>query len=142
MNVKMQFVLTGFTHDIGFRVFTFDRIGEDRERTQCTVRADLALARKYGIQIQELPLLCRGLLDRSEEKGDMQSLVFTEDEMRVCADERAAAHDRAARKKAPHRHLRSATVSSEPGTEPSTSHTKPFWIDPALADGHREETGH
>ncbi len=65
----MQFVLTGFTHDKGFRVFTFDRIGEDRVRTKCTVRADLSLIRNYGIHIQELPLLCRGLLDRSDESS-------------------------------------------------------------------------
>jgi hypothetical protein len=100
----MQFVLTGFIHEMGFRVFTFERIGEDRLRTKCTIKADLALVRRYGIQIQELPLLCRGVLDRREEEGAVPSLTFTEDEMRAWADDRAAARLEAAKKrKAPHR---------------------------------------
>jgi len=101
---KMQFLLTGFTHDLGFRVFAFDRIGEDRVRTQCTVRADLGLIRRYGIQIQDLPLLCRSLLDRRDEAIPTHPVVFTEDEMRACADERTAARALAASKrKPPHR---------------------------------------
>ena len=59
----MQFVLAGFTPDTGFRIFNFEGIGEDRSRIEFTVRTDLALTRKYGIQMQDLPLLCRGLLD-------------------------------------------------------------------------------
>ena len=100
----MQFVLTGFTHDKGFRVFAFDRIGDDRVRTRCTVRADLSLIRNYGIHIQELPLLCRGLLDRSEDAVAQLALIFAEDQMQACATERAAARDSAAsRKRAPHK---------------------------------------
>jgi hypothetical protein len=100
----MQFVLTGFTHDLGTRVFAFERVGEDRIRTQCTVRADLSAARRYGIRIQELPLLCRGLLDRCEEGGETHSLTFTEDQMRTSANERTAARDAAIKKrKTPHR---------------------------------------
>jgi hypothetical protein len=97
---SMQFVLTGFTHDVGFRVFAFERIGDDRIRTTCVVRADLALARSYGIQLQELPLLCRGLLERSEEAAK-HSLNFTEQEMRACAAERAAARSEALKKRRP-----------------------------------------
>jgi hypothetical protein len=95
----MQFVLTAFTHDMGSRVFAFERIGEDRVRTKCTVRADLALVRRYGIQIQELPLLCRSLLDRRDEGHGMPSLTFTEEEMRACANERTAARELAASKR-------------------------------------------
>jgi hypothetical protein len=87
-----------------FRVFAFDRISEERERTKCMVRADLALARKYGIRIQELPLLCRSLLERKEAGEEIGSLTFTEAEMQECARLGAAAHDAAARKrKPPHR---------------------------------------
>jgi len=96
----MQFVLTGFTHDTGFRVFAFDRIGEDRVRTKCTVRTDLALVRTYGIHVQELPLLCRGLLDRSDESEEIKSLTFTEEEMRAWAKARDEA---VTKRKAPHR---------------------------------------
>jgi len=95
----MQFILTGFTHDLGCRVFEFDRLGEDRTRTKCTVRADLALIRRYGIQIQDLPLLCRSLLDRGDEQDETPSLTFTEDQMRACADERTAARELAAIKR-------------------------------------------
>jgi hypothetical protein len=98
----MRFVLTGFTHDMESRVFAFDRIGEDSARAQCTVRADLALARRYGIHIQELPLLCRSLLDQSEEGEEILSLTFTEAEMRECATARAAAAA-ASKKRPPHR---------------------------------------
>ena len=86
----MQNTLIGFTHDQGFRVFSFDRLGADRVATRCTVRADLVLTRAYGIQVQELPLLCLGLLDRCEEGNKIQSLTFDESEMRVCAEERAS----------------------------------------------------
>lgn len=101
---KMQFILTGFTQDLGCRVFAFERVAVDRVRTVFTVRADLAMIRRYGIQIQELPLLCRGLLERSDEGCGTQALTFTEDEMRTCAVERAAAKDEAAkRRKTPRR---------------------------------------
>ena len=33
----MQYILTGFTHDVGFRVFAFECIGEDRVRTPYSV---------------------------------------------------------------------------------------------------------
>lgn len=97
----MQFILTGFTQDNGFRVFAFERVGEDRVRTKCTVKADLALSRRYGIQLQELPLLCRGLLDRTDEGRTTPALTFTEAEMSACASERTAARERAASKRRP-----------------------------------------
>jgi hypothetical protein len=95
----MRFILTGFTQDVGFRVFAFERIGEDRTRTACTVRADLALSRRYGIQMQELPLLCRGLLERCGDGEPDGSLTFTEDEMRSYMAGRKAAQDAAAQKR-------------------------------------------
>lgn len=99
----MQFVLTGFTHDMGFRVFAFSRMGEDRVQTLCTVRADLALVRRYGIHLQELPLLCRGLLDRRDEQEQARSVTFTEEEMQVCANERATRQVNARKRKPPQR---------------------------------------
>ena len=106
-NTKLQFILTGFTQDAGFRVFAFERIGDDRVRTKFIVRADLTLARTYGIAIQELSLLCRGILERREligEEGDeSHSLTFTKDEMESCANVRTAARDAAKKRKPPHR---------------------------------------
>lgn len=98
---KMQFVLTGFTHSTGFRVFSFERIGEDRLRTKFTVRTDLALTRRYGLQLQELPLLCRSLLERNEESDELRSFTFNEEEMQAYAKERAAARDAASSKRKP-----------------------------------------
>jgi len=96
----MQFILTGFTQDIGFRVFAFEGVAVGQIRTVFTVRADLALSRRYGIAMQELPLLCRSLLDRQDESAendtsdesslDKHALTFSEEEMRACADKRAS----------------------------------------------------
>ncbi len=108
----MQFILTGFTQDTGFRVFAFEGVAIGQIRTVFTVRADLALSRRYGIAMQELPLLCRSLLDRQEENGHNQeessenerALTFTEEEMRACADKRLADRALAAlKRKAPRR---------------------------------------
>jgi hypothetical protein len=97
----MQFVLTGFTEHLGFRVFAFEGIAAGHDRTKFTVKTELALTRRYGIRLQELPLLCRGLLDRLEESTEVQSLTLTEEHMRACADERVATRDASARKKRP-----------------------------------------
>ena len=95
----MQFVLTGFTQDIGFRVFAFDGIAGDRTRTPFTVRTDLALSRRYGIRMQELPLLCLGLLERRDEGEQTHTMTFTEEGMRLHADHCAAERDAAAKRK-------------------------------------------
>jgi len=99
----MQFLLTGFTPDIGFRVFAFEGVDADRKRTEFTVRTDLALIRRYGIRMQELPLLCRGLLERRDEAGENRALTFTEEEMRKHADHCAAERDAAKLKKSSRR---------------------------------------
>jgi len=90
---KTSFVLTGFSHDRGFRVFEFDCVKDGRMQTRHTVRADLALARKYGIHLQELPLLCRRLLDACE-KGSRSSLTLPEAEMIACAQEASRVQSR------------------------------------------------
>jgi hypothetical protein len=95
-----KFILTGFIPDADFRVFTFERIEPDRTRTEFTVRADLSLSRKYGIHLQELPLLCRELLDRDEELAPGATLSFTEADMRRHQSASAAMKAAAAQKKA------------------------------------------
>jgi hypothetical protein len=101
----MQYILTGFTQITGFRVFTFEGIAVDKPRTRTlfTVKADLALIRRYGIQIQELPLLCRSLLDHLDDGEQDHTLIFTEEKMRTCANDRAAAREAAASKRRPPR---------------------------------------
>ena len=76
----MQYILTGFTHDMGFRVFAFEGVGEDRVRTEYRVKADLALIRRYGIRVQELPLLCRAVLERHSDVLRALSAALLKDE--------------------------------------------------------------
>jgi hypothetical protein len=116
----MQYILTGFSQDMGFRVFTFERIGDDRLRTKFTVKADLSLIRRYGIRLQELPLMCRGLLDRRDEGGeegrdvskDLRSLIFTEDDMGVYAKNCTAVKEAAAQKRKPPRRPPSENIGA------------------------------
>jgi hypothetical protein len=96
----MQFNLLGFTESTGFRVFAFEGINADRTRTGFTVRADLALTRRYGIRLQELPLLCRGLLERQLGE-EVRMLTFTEADMSLFASDRARSD--ALKKKSPRR---------------------------------------
>jgi len=98
-----RFILTGFTQDMGFRVFAFAHIGADGIRTEYTIRADLGLIRRYDIRMQELPLLCRGVLERRESAGMTRSFTFTEEEMRVFEKDRTAARQAAAQKRRPPR---------------------------------------
>lgn len=111
-STKMQFVLTGFSQDLGCRVFTFDGVAADRIRTAFTVRADMALIRRYGIQIQELPLLCRSVLERRDEASEVQAFIFTEEEMRSWATARATAKDEAAQRRRPPRRTTPESLGS------------------------------
>src|SRR5579859_5539370 len=97
----MQFNLLGFTESTGFRVFAFEGINADRTRTGFTVRADLALTRRYGIRLQELPLLCRGLLERQVLGEELRMLTFTEADMSLFSSDRARTD--ALKKKSPRR---------------------------------------
>jgi hypothetical protein len=86
----MEFVLVGFREEQGARRFTFEGIASDRTRKQYTVSADLGMLRKYQIPVQELPLLCRRLLERESTADQITALQFTEQLMREyhdrCAD--------------------------------------------------------
>jgi hypothetical protein len=99
----MRFILAGFTQDLGFRVFAFARTGDDAAGSEYTVRADLGLIRRYDIRVQELPLLCRGLLERREPADETRSVVLTEEEMSLYAKTCSAARLAAAQKRKPSR---------------------------------------
>jgi hypothetical protein len=77
----MRFILTGFTQNTGVRAFTFERIAADLTRAGFIVKTDLALTRKYDIRLQELPLLCRKLLERCDESEQERTFTFSEAEM-------------------------------------------------------------
>jgi hypothetical protein len=99
----MPYILTGFKQDLGFRVFAFAHVELAAQRTEHTVRADLSLSRKYGIPMQELPLLCRELLERRGDTTGAGEVTFTEDDMSACARTRTAAKELAASRKRPPR---------------------------------------
>jgi len=93
----VRFVLTGFTEDAGCRVFTFERIAEDQARTKFVVKADLALSRRHDIRLQELPLLCREILERCDADEQARTFIYTEADMIVHAE--GCASDQAARQR-------------------------------------------
>lgn len=99
----MQFMLSTFTQDMGFRVFAFEGVDEDRVRTPFLVRVDLALIRTYGIRMQELPLLCRSLLERRDAASEAHTITFTEEEMSTYSKDCVAAREAAAQKRKPPR---------------------------------------
>lgn len=100
----MHYILTGFTHDVGFRVFSYEGTNENRTRTRYTVRVELAMIPKYGIHMQELPLLCQGVLERRIEGEQRIAFTYSEDEMRAHASDRLLREATAqSRKKPPRR---------------------------------------
>ena len=120
----MQYTLTGFTHDSGFRVFAFEGVGEDRVRTEYTVKTDLALIRKYGIRLQELPLLCRSILEQHDGSDAQRTFTYTEADMCLRAKNsaaEAAAKKRKAPWRPPHASLGTAWRSPQPGSDPRTT---------------------
>ena len=111
---KMYFVLNGFSQDMGFRVFTFEGITAERVhliRVPFTVSIDIALARKHGIRLQELPLLCRSVLERGRPDQEKRAFTYTEEDMCLHADNIAARNQAAKHARVSRRHI-SARVGS------------------------------
>jgi hypothetical protein len=77
----MVYIFTGFRQMNAIRQFDFDCVAEDRTRTQVTIGADLALARKHFILMQDLPLLCRRMLETSEDGSRTEPMMLTEANM-------------------------------------------------------------
>src|SRR5438309_1907922 len=101
---KMKFILSGFKQEGGCRLFGFERVGENGERVEFTVAADLVLIRKYGISLQDLPLLCRELLKLCADSETARRVIFTEEHMGLHQAARVAEKQAAtARKRRPSR---------------------------------------
>jgi len=112
---KAQFFLTGFTQAAGIRIYAFQgRV--DASRLDYTVEVDLALIPGYGIRIQDLPLLCRELLQQETQPDEIGAVVFTEQRMRTHAEKLAAARQEAEHRKKQPKHL--ATADAETGWRP------------------------
>ena len=98
----MTYILNGFTQEGEFRVYSFEGIDSERARSTFLVRIHLGLSRQYGIRMQDLPLLCRVLLERSGEEPPSRTTTFTEREMdghaKAVAERAAAAQKPGTRK--------------------------------------------
>lgn len=113
---KPQFLLTGFTQAAGIRIYAFKgRI--DAKRIDYTVEVDLALIPGFGIRIQDLPLLCRELLQQRSQPDETSSVVFTEQRMRSHVEKLAVAREEAEHRKRQPRHL--ASADAETGWRPA-----------------------
>jgi hypothetical protein len=84
----MALVLSGFRQFENVRRYFYDTDGPAQTRQQFSVDADLDMVRRYKIPLQELPLLCRRLL---EGRDKLETIIFTEKEMVKYADAREAA---------------------------------------------------
>ena len=104
---NLQFFLTGFRQTAGIRIYAFQGRIEAR-RFDYTVEVDLALIPGYGIRIQDLPLLCRELLQQRAQPDEINALVFTEQQMRSHAEKLSMAREDAAHSKKQPRRLGSA----------------------------------
>ncbi len=98
-NPKTHFILKGFSQAMEFRVFEFEGLMANAIRASFTVRIDTGLARKYGIRLQELPLLCRSVLDQCGEGEEQRSFLYTEAHMSEHACGQAAREEAAKHKK-------------------------------------------
>ena len=95
----MQYTLAGFTTDKAFRLYSFLCTDDEKHRTEYRVKCDLGLIQRYGIHVQDLPLLCQGLLERRVEGSTERTFTFTEAEMRQQAAVRTAKAEEAAKNK-------------------------------------------
>jgi hypothetical protein len=100
--VSWGFIVLGFHDSNGTRVFEFEYVSPDGARSPYTIRADLSLARRYGIQIQALPLLCRAVLEQRDQSSPRRLFEYSEEHMRLHA-ENVAATLAAAKPRKPHR---------------------------------------
>jgi hypothetical protein len=94
-------VLTGFSQEQEFRVFTFEGVAADWSRLAFTVRTNLALTRLYGIRLQELPLLCRAILEQRDGAVEDRAFTYAEEDMRLFAAAATARIEAAKQKKPP-----------------------------------------
>jgi hypothetical protein len=116
----MDYQFTGFSHRGEMREFAFDAVAADRSKTHFKVMANLELSRKYHIPVQELPLLCRRLLEASWQGDGSRTFTFTEADMQKLSATRDAArgqetHKRVIRRAKPASSPWQQRASTEPG---------------------------
>jgi len=101
---SMIFAFTGFSQQGADRVFSFELLPRSPECSTFEVRADIAVARRYKISLQQLPILCRGVLENQPETARSHTATYSAADMLVYANARNAAEaNRKARRPSPSR---------------------------------------
>ena len=103
LGAQTEFFLTGFKQAAGIRTYAF-YCKVDARRMDYTVEVDLALLPGYGISIQDLPLLCRELLQQRGQPDEISAVVFTRQRMSSHAEELATARLQAQQKRKSYKH--------------------------------------
>jgi|SRR5579871_2461317 len=98
-----ELILTGFRQANGIRSYMYQCQHEDGSSSEFTVDAEVNLLQKHGIGLQELPLLCRRVLEKQNSDVLLRTVTFTEDLMKEQADQRTALKQAAQNKRKPHR---------------------------------------
>lgn len=112
----MHYKLLGFSHTDSVRHFVFQRVfGYGMASAEYTMIADVALARTFGITMQELPSLCSRLLEARPEDLPSATILLTDTDLRIhaAANLSAAQQDKAKRG----RRSRQGAIAVEGGTE-------------------------
>ena len=96
--MPVEFVLTGFSQENNIRRYTFQALPTGNHKPvpgstkkEWTVSADLSLMRKHKIPLQELPLLCKRVVEAQAEQTKEEALTFSERDMLGYASNRSAA---------------------------------------------------
>ena len=108
-----NFILTGFRQTNGIRYYMYQAQHDDGSSSEITVDAEMRLLLKHGIGLQELPLLCRRLLEVQDQHASLRAVTFTEDLMKEQADQRAALKQAAQAKKKTYRRTRPAQFGQD-----------------------------
>jgi len=83
----VEFVLLSFDNSQSTRRFLFEGVAADRSRTKVVVSVDLSIVRRYDLKVQNLPLLCRQLLERCDPAAIAAgSITLTEADMAAVRD--------------------------------------------------------
>ena len=87
----MHYKMLGFSQNDSVRRFAFQRTGHGIAAAAFVVVADLAVARKFHITVQELPSICSRLLESISEDQPGATIVLTDAEFTVHAAANTAA---------------------------------------------------
>lgn len=99
-DVSMHYKLLSFSQHDSVRHFVFQRVlGYGTTAAEYTVIADVALARTFGITLQELPSLCSRLLEARPDDSPAETILLTDADLKMHAANLSAAQQAEAKGK-------------------------------------------